>query len=70
MMDVVRTFMSISTRKCKKTAQIDKLFQRSYYDHVVRDENDFQTIRQYIAENPAKWCEDLLYVEDDIKKAH
>ena len=31
------------------------IWQRSYYDHIIRDEQDYLTRVQYIAENPAKW---------------
>ena len=40
-------------------AQIDlngsKLFQRSYYDHVIRNQQDYDEIWQYIENNPRKW---------------
>ena len=39
----------------------EPLFQRSFYDHVVRNEEDALRIRQYIRENPAKWQEDRFY---------
>lgn len=32
-----------------------KLWQRSYYDHVIRNELDFQEVWKYIAENPLRW---------------
>ena len=34
------------------------VWQRGYYEHIVRDEADLERIRQYIAENPARWAED------------
>ena len=34
------------------------LWQRSYYDHIIRDEQDYLIKAQYIADNPAKWQED------------
>ena len=34
------------------------VWQRSYYDHVIRNEADLNRIRQYILDNPAKWPED------------
>ena len=36
------------------------IFQKSFYDHIIRDENDYQRIWQYIEENPIKWEEDEL----------
>ena len=38
-----------------------KLFQRSYYDHILRGEQDYRDVWQYIDNNPAKWQEDELY---------
>ncbi len=34
------------------------LWQRGYYEHVIRDERDLDRIRQYIADNPRRWAED------------
>ena len=34
------------------------LWQRGYYDHIIRNEKDLQRVRQYIMENPAKWSLD------------
>lgn len=36
-----------------------KLWQRSYYDHVIRDQNEWDCIREYIAANPTRWAEDV-----------
>ena len=38
------------------------IWQRSYYDHIIRDEADYQCRVRYIAENPAKWYYDDYYV--------
>ena len=32
-----------------------KLWQRSYYDHIIRNEQDFQEVWKYIEENPLRW---------------
>ena len=32
-----------------------KLFQRSYHDHVIRNQQDYDEIWQYIENNPRKW---------------
>ena len=34
------------------------IWQRNYYEHVVRNEDDLNEIRQYIENNPTKWLED------------
>ena len=56
--DIICAFKSLSTLECKKLFPIDILFQRSYHDHIIRDDIDYQNICQYIDENPIKWAED------------
>ena len=38
------------------------IWQRSYHDHIIRDEAEYQKIWQYIDENPARWTEDRYYI--------
>ena len=35
-----------------------RVWQRNYYEHVIRDEGDLNRIRQYILDNPARWAKD------------
>lgn len=39
-----------------------KLWQRNYYEHIIRNEQSYQNISNYIVNNPAKWREDTLYI--------
>jgi REP element-mobilizing transposase RayT len=32
-----------------------KLWQRNYYEHIIRNENELNRIREYIANNPMEW---------------
>ena len=41
-----------------------KVFQRSYHDHVVRNEQDYLKIWEYIENNPARWQLDCFYHAD------
>lgn len=56
--DVVRIFKSLTTRSCKIGPVI---FQRSFYDHIIRNDTDYLRIRNYIDNNPSKREEDSLY---------
>jgi REP element-mobilizing transposase RayT len=40
-----------------------KLWQRNYYEHIIRNDNSYQNIADYIACNPAKWQSDKFYTE-------
>ncbi len=62
-MDVVCAYKSLTTRACKKQYSIDKLFQTSFYEHIIRNKQDYDEISRYIEENPARWREDELYIE-------
>ncbi len=42
----------------------EKVFQRSFYDHVIRNQKDYDEIYKYICENPLRWQEDTLYAEE------
>lgn len=41
----------------------EKVWQSSFYDHIVRNDEDYQSIWQYISGNPSKWLEDRFYCE-------
>ena len=34
------------------------LWQRGYYEHVIRNDKALNRIRDYIADNPAQWADD------------
>ena len=38
------------------------LWQRSYYDHIIRDNTSFETISDYIENNPTIWEQDKFYI--------
>jgi putative transposase len=61
---IIGSYKSITT---KMSNIFDKtpnryIWQRGFYDHIIRDDNDLQRIRQYIDDNPAKWQEDKYFI--------
>ncbi len=40
-----------------------KVFQRSFYDHVIRNRRDYEEHIRYIHDNPIRWKFDELYME-------
>ena len=60
-MDIVCAYKSLTTIECKKNGLNEKLFQTSFYEHVIRDRRDYEEIVKYIYENPLKWYYDELY---------
>ena len=66
--DIIRVFKSKTTVEYIKMVKSGnampfkkKLWQRSYYDHVIRNEQDFQEAWQYIESNPRRRLEDDYY---------
>ena len=59
---IVPHFVSTFKRFCHKDVG-QKIFQRSYHDHVIRNEMDYLKIWEYIDNNPARWKEDCFYEE-------
>ena len=59
--DVVRVLKSLSTRLSRDNLGNLPLWQRSFHEHVIRNDNDYCEIWEYIDANPAKWAEDRYY---------
>lgn len=53
--EVVCALKSLTSRNCKQKYGIDKIFQRSYAEHIIRDGKDYETHIEYIQENPERW---------------
>lgn len=63
--DVVGAFKSVTTKRyvdgvkqCGWPAFRGRLWQRNYYEHVIRADESPRRIRQYILDNPARWAMD------------
>ena len=41
-----------------KNMDLHNVWQRNYYDHIIRNDSDLNHIRKYIADNPLKWAMD------------
>ena len=53
---VVRSFKTMVTNEIGIP-----IWQRSYHDHIIRDEKDYIKIWKYIDTNPERWEEDCFY---------
>ena len=63
--DIVGAFQSIVTVKYIRGVKNNnwhpfdgKLWQRNYWEHIIRNDNSYQTISDYIVNNPLKWSDD------------
>jgi putative transposase len=53
--DVICAFKSLSTRMARLKGHDGALWQRGYYEHIVRDGEDMGNVQRYIVENPLRW---------------
>jgi putative transposase len=54
---IIRGFKSATTKQINKMRLTPGIpaWQRNYYEHIIRDENDLNKIREYIMNNPITW---------------
>ena len=59
---VVQNFKSVAARKINKLRGTagQTVWQRNYWERIIRDEQAYQRIAQYIINNPAQWGADSL----------
>ena len=50
--DVMCAFKSLTSRICKKQYGIERIFQRSFSEHIVRDQEDYVRRKNYMRKNP------------------
>lgn len=55
---IVGQFKSASTKSIRRSGLETFAWQRNFYEHIVRNEEDLAEIREYIVGNPAKWSQD------------
>ena len=55
---------SVTRRVGKDLLFREKLWQSSFFAHVVRGQEDYSRIWNYISGNPSRWLEDHLYAEE------
>ena len=62
---VVGNYKAAVTRSVQKEYANRIIWQRSFHDHIIRNQADYERIWQYIEGNPGKWMEDCFYVKEE-----
>ena len=54
---LIGAFKTVSTKRINAIRDTPNLpvWQRNYYEHIIRDDEELNRIRQYIADNPMQW---------------
>ena len=60
---ILQNFKSVSTRKINQQRGTPgvPVWQRNYYEHIIRNEGEMQRIAAYIQQNPRRWQDDQLH---------
>jgi REP element-mobilizing transposase RayT len=61
---IVRGYKIGVTKWYRANINIHELWQRNYWEHIIRDENELFRIRSYIKNNPINWERDKLNGEN------
>ena len=66
---LIGAFKTVSTKKINKLrdAPGTKLWQRNYYEHIIRDRDAMDKIRHYTINNPISWSIDQLHPDNPSK---
>ncbi len=69
--DIIGAYKSLVANEClalykSNNQPMGKLWQRNYYEHIIRDETSYLQIAQYILDNPVKWELDSLYLGETL----
>ena len=46
-----------------------QIWQRSFYDHIIRNEKSLNKIREYISNNPENWEQDIERITSEASTA-
>jgi len=62
---IVRGFKSTVTKQINSIRKISghPVWQRSYYEHIIRNEKSYNQVSEYIRYNPEKWLKDKYYMD-------
>jgi REP element-mobilizing transposase RayT len=60
---MIGQFKSLATKRIWALTEINRhpIWQRNYYEHIIRDDQEYRRIIQYIETNPLQWHDDPLH---------
>jgi REP element-mobilizing transposase RayT len=59
--EIIRTFKAASTRRIRVSGIPNFTWQENYWEEVIRDDDHFNILCNYIQDNPRRWERDTLY---------
>ncbi len=64
---IINQYKSTCTKRIRAAGYSNFSWQPSYYDHIIRSENEQKKIYDYIRGNPDQWSDDKYYSVDKSK---
>ncbi len=63
---IIGSFKSAVTKQIHQLNLVNQknIWQRHYYDHIIRNDDDYQRIVDYIDMNPSNWEQDAEYIPE------
>ena len=58
---IIRGYKIGVTKWFRENTDVHTVWQRNFYEHIIRNEQSFENIARYIVNNPANWKEDKFY---------
>ena len=66
--DIIGAYKSLVQKRCldlckSKNTTLGKLWQRNYFEHIIRSDDEYTRIAEYISNNPKTWEADKLWTK-------
>jgi REP element-mobilizing transposase RayT len=61
--ELIGAFKTTSSKMIHLSGNRNFKWQKSFYDVIIRDDESYQRISEYIINNPANWQEDDYYAK-------
>jgi hypothetical protein len=65
---IIGQYKTSVTKRIRQNKPGFQVWQRSFHDHVIRNQAGYEKIWTYIDNNPLKWDEDCFYLAAEINE--
>jgi REP element-mobilizing transposase RayT len=59
--ELIGAYKTTTSKQIHEAGMRNFAWQRSFYDHIIRDDEAYKNIKKYILSNPSKWNDDSFY---------
>lgn len=59
LIQIINSLKVLTSKECGS-----HIWQRNYYEHIIRTEQELEEIREYIQNNPLNWNKDMFYMDE------